>query len=116
MITQAELTRVEPRPLLDPVERSAPARPSHWRRLRAWTRAHRGGLVLLGLVLVVAGVAHAWGMHSSPAPSDDEGTYMAQAWAVQRRGDLAHYTYWYDHPPLGWILIAGWTWVTGAFE
>jgi 4-amino-4-deoxy-L-arabinose transferase-like glycosyltransferase len=29
---------------------------------------------------------------------------------------LAHYTYWYDHPPLGRLLIAAWTTVTGAFS
>ena len=43
--------------------------------------------------------------------SDDEGTYLAQAWAVQQGHGLAHYTYWYDHPPLGWIQIAGPTWL-----
>ena len=35
-----------------------------------------------------------------------------------RRGDLgelSHYTYWYDHPPLGWIQIAGWTKLTDGF-
>ncbi|MDW5322295.1 ArnT family glycosyltransferase [Plantactinospora sp. KLBMP9567] len=38
--------------------------------------------------------------------NDDEGTYYAQAWAVITEGRLAHYTYWYDHPPLGWIQLA----------
>jgi hypothetical protein len=33
---------------------------------------------------------------------------VAQAYAVSRLGDLSHYTYWYDHPPLGWIQIAVW--------
>ena len=37
---------------------------------------------------------------------DDEGTYVAEAWAVYMRGDLAHYTYWYDHPPGGWLQLA----------
>ncbi|MFE1441045.1 phospholipid carrier-dependent glycosyltransferase [Streptomyces sp. NPDC058739] len=27
-----------------------------------------------------------------------------------RRGGLAHYTYWYDHPPLGWVQLAGLSW------
>jgi len=31
-------------------------------------------------------------------------------------GSACHYTYWYDHPPVGWITIAGYTWVTRAFE
>jgi Dolichyl-phosphate-mannose-protein mannosyltransferase len=57
----------------------------------------------------------ATGMSRAPQRVDDEGTYVAQAWAVQHWGTLAHYTYWYDHPPLGWLLIAAWTAATGAF-
>ena len=30
-------------------------------------------------------------------------------------GKLSHYTYWYAHPPLGWIQIAGWTTLTDGF-
>jgi 4-amino-4-deoxy-L-arabinose transferase-like glycosyltransferase len=61
-------------------------------------------------------VVHARAMTSYPAWFDDEGTYVAQAWAVETWHDLAHYTYWYDHPPLGWLVIAAWTWPTQAFE
>lgn len=85
-------------------------------RVRAWLSAHRTSLVVLAGVLVVAAAVHAVGMTRSPAFSDDEGTYLAQAWAVQTRGELAHYTYWYDHPPLGWIQIAAWTWLTDGFD
>ncbi|MEV9285909.1 hypothetical protein AB0148_26875, partial [Klebsiella pneumoniae] len=46
---------------------------------------------------------------------DDEGTYTAQAYAILNFGEIAHYTYWYDHPPLGWIQIAGYAAATGAF-
>jgi len=69
---------------------------------------------LLGLLAVVA-VVHATGMTRAPQRVDDEGTYVAQAWAVQHWGTLGHYTYWYDHPPLGWLLLAAWTTLTGAF-
>jgi len=55
------------------------------------------------------------GMASGPPYRDDEGTYMAQAWAVAHQGSLAHYTYWYDHPPLGWLLIAVWRSLTEPF-
>jgi hypothetical protein len=54
-------------------------------------------------------------MNQSPARFDDEGTYTAYGWAVQHMGRLGHYTYWYAHPPLGWLQIAGWTWATDAF-
>jgi hypothetical protein len=52
-----------------------------------------------------------WNIADYPTLSDDEGTYLAQAWAVQEGKGLAHYTYWYDHPPLGWIQIAVLTWI-----
>ena len=55
-------------------------------------------------------------MYAAPTLVDDEGTYTAQAWAIEHWHTLAHYTYWYDHPPVGWVQIAGWTWLTGAFE
>jgi hypothetical protein len=58
-------------------------------------------------VLVVQG----WNIADYPTLSDDEGTYLAQAWAVQQGNGLAHYTYWYDHPPLGWIQLAVLTWI-----
>ncbi|AEV85039.1 hypothetical protein ACWT_4015 [Actinoplanes sp. SE50] len=50
-----------------------------------------------------------------PGASDDEGTYLAQAWAVAHGRGLAHYTYWYDHPPLAWIQLAALSWLPGVF-
>ncbi len=41
---------------------------------------------------------------------------MSQAWTVVNEGQLAPYTYWYDHTPGGWIQIAAWTIVTGGFH
>ncbi|GAB2570889.1 hypothetical protein Aab01nite_05380 [Paractinoplanes abujensis] len=55
----------------------------------------------------------AWNITGFPAASDDEGTYLAQAWAVQNGKGLAHYTYWYDHPPLAWIQLAAGAWLPG---
>ncbi|MBY0285780.1 MAG: glycosyltransferase family 39 protein [Mycobacteriaceae bacterium] len=48
-----------------------------------------------------------------PTRLDDEGTYVAQAFAVTQWGELAHYTYWYDHPPAGWLQLALWMTITG---
>ena len=48
--------------------------------------------------------------------NDDAGTYTWQAFAFLKWGELAHYTYWYDHPPAGWMQIAGWAWLTRGFE
>jgi hypothetical protein len=75
------------------------------RWLRRWVRRHLPGLALGGLLLGVTAAALATGLHSFPPLTDDEGTYVAQAWAV-RHGMLAHYTYWYDHPPLGWVQLS----------
>jgi hypothetical protein len=78
-------------------------------------REYRTSLLVLLVLLALVAVVHATGMSHAPQRNDDEGTYVAQAWAVQHWGTLAHYTYWYDHPPLGWLLIAAWTATTGAF-
>jgi hypothetical protein len=67
-------------------------------------------------LLIVVGLVHGIGMTRMPGPADDEGTYMAQAWAVQVKHALTPYTYWYDHPPVGWIQLAGWTWLTDGFR
>jgi hypothetical protein len=80
---------------------------------RLW--GHRASIALLLGLLVVVAVVHATGMARAPQRVDDEGTYVAQAWAVQHWHTLGHYTYWYDHPPLGWLLLAAWTSLTGAF-
>ncbi|KOG32767.1 ArnT family glycosyltransferase [Streptomyces resistomycificus] len=74
-------------------------------------RSSRPDLLLCGLLLVAILVVQGWNIADYPTLSDDEGTYLAQAWAVQEGKGLAHYTYWYDHPPFGWIQIALLTWI-----
>ena len=66
--------------------------------------------ICAGLVAVVL-LVQAWNIADYPTVSDDEGTYLAQAWAVQHGIGMAPYTYWYDHPPLGWIQIAALSWI-----
>jgi 4-amino-4-deoxy-L-arabinose transferase-like glycosyltransferase len=85
-------------------------------RPRAWARMHRASLTALGLALVLVGLATAWNLQGWPGRvDDDEGTYVAQAWAMISQHHLASYTYWYDHPPLGWAQIAGYIWLTDGF-
>ena len=62
-------------------------------------------------IVILAIVARAWNLFGYPTFSDDEGTYVAQAWAVRNGIGMAHYTYVYDHPPLGWIQIAALSWI-----
>ncbi|MEU5093367.1 phospholipid carrier-dependent glycosyltransferase [Streptomyces sp. NPDC020996] len=92
----------KPAPETGPAGRTSPPR-----RLRS----SRPDLLLCGALLVAILVVQGWNIAAYPALSDDEGTYLAQAWAVQQGRGLAHYTYWYDHPPLGWIQIALLTWI-----
>lgn len=73
-------------------------------------RANRDVILALGLTAVIVTLL-AWNITGFPSASDDEGTYLAQAWAVQHGRGLAHYTYWYDHPPLAWIQLAGLSWI-----
>jgi hypothetical protein len=70
----------------------------------AWT------IALVGL----AALAHAVNMFEFPFFTQDEGTYVSQAWSVLHLGQLAPYTYWYDHPPLGWLQLAVLSLVSGA--
>ncbi|MGW7409223.1 ArnT family glycosyltransferase [Streptomyces sp. NPDC054833] len=79
-------------------------------------RSSRSDLLLCGVLLVAILVVQGWNIADYPTLSDDEGTYLAQAWAVQQGKGLAHYTYWYDHPPLGWIQIALLTWIPSALS
>lgn len=79
-------------------------------------RSSRPDLILCGVLLVAILVVQGWNIADYPTLSDDEGTYLAQAWAVQEGRGLAHYTYWYDHPPLGWIQIALLTWIPAALS
>jgi hypothetical protein len=77
-------------------------------RLATWFRGHALGATVVASVILVLAVLHAWGLGRYPAFFDDEGTYVAQAFAINELGALTHYTYWYDHPPLGWIQLAAW--------
>ncbi|NUO40961.1 MAG: phospholipid carrier-dependent glycosyltransferase [Streptomyces sp.] len=83
----------------------------HTRSTSRTTPSKRPDLLLCGALLLAILVVQGWNIADYPTLSDDEGTYLAQAWAVQEGKGLAHYTYWYDHPPLGWIQLALLTWI-----
>jgi hypothetical protein len=78
-------------------------------------RANKIDVIIAGVLLVIAGTVSGINMSGYPQRFEDEGTYVSQAYAVEKKHELAHYTYWYDHPPVGWIQIAGYTTVTNAF-
>jgi 4-amino-4-deoxy-L-arabinose transferase-like glycosyltransferase len=77
------------------------------------TRSRRGpwlDIVVSAPLALLVLVLMAWNIDGFPGASDDEGTYLSQAWAVRHGLGLAHYTYWYDHPPFGWIQLALLSW------
>ena len=72
-------------------------------------RARINPSIALPIILVASTAAvRLVNLTAAPARIDDEGTYVAEAYAVIHWGELAHYTYWYDHPPLGWLQLAAW--------
>jgi hypothetical protein len=78
---------------------------------------YRVSAALLAILLVIVGLATAWNLEGFPGRvDDDEGTYVSQAWAIINTHTLTHYSYWYDHPPLGWIQIAAFAWITDGFN
>lgn len=84
--------------------------------LASWLRSHKLDLAVAVLLLAVSATVSGINMADYPQRFEDEGTYVSQAWAVKEKGELAHYTYWYDHPPAGWIQIAGHQLFTNALE
>ena len=71
-------------------------------------------LVLMTIGLLSQGL-NVWG-YPSITHFDDEGTYVADAWALLRMGQLSHYTYTYGHVPGAWMLVAAWMMVTGGVQ
>ncbi|MEU9286886.1 phospholipid carrier-dependent glycosyltransferase [Streptomyces sp. NPDC048275] len=94
-----------------PAQRPSAPKIVHDSRPLQRLRRSRADLVLCGVLLLAILAVQGWNITAYPTLSDDEGTYLAQAWAVQQGKGLAHYTYWYDHPPMGWIQIAALTWI-----
>lgn len=88
---------------------SAQPRPVH-KEFPADRRAARLDRIILLLLGVVATVLGSWNLTGSSPYMDDEGTYTAQAFSVLD-GDLAPYTYQYDHPPMGWIQLGALAWL-----
>src|SRR5215813_1089596 len=70
-----------------------------------WSQWHRG---LLWASVATGALTHGYHLFEYPLYITDEGIYMEQAWSVLRQGSLSPYTYFYDHAPAGWLMIAGW--------
>jgi intracellular septation protein A len=98
----------------DPVRPVAPYVPGP--TAPSWiTRYLRRGTLLAGS-LVLVGAAMAWNLQGYPGRvNDDEGTYVDRGWAMLMTHHLSNYTYYWDHPVLGWATIAAWAGLTDGF-
>src|SRR6476661_2658984 len=72
-----------------------------------WWRPHVDRLLLV-LSLATGAVTHGYNLFNYPLYITDEGIYIQQAWSVLREARLSPYTYFYDHAPAGWLVIAAW--------
>jgi hypothetical protein len=92
--------------------------PAHVREPDAprWTTRYLKNGALLAGSLAIVGAATGWNLQGYPGRvNDDEGTYVDRAWAMLATHHLSNYTYYWDHPFLGWATIAAWASLTDGF-
>ena len=58
--------------------------------------------------MLTGALTHGYNLFNYPLYVTDEGIYIQQAWSVLREARLSPYTYFYDHAPAGWLVIAAW--------
>ena len=68
----------------------------------------RLGMAALAFALLSGLVTHGYHLFHYPLYSTDEGIYVERSWAVIREDRLSPLTYYYDHVPGGWLLLAVW--------
>jgi len=74
----------------------------------------RLGVAALVFAIVSGLLTHGYHLFEYPLYSTDEGIYLERSWAVLREGRLSPQTYYYDHAPGGWILLAAWEFLLPA--
>lgn len=84
-------------------------------RLRTNIVRNRVDWILVVILAIGAAVTRIWNLGGQRLFTD-ENVYVSQGWAVQNFLGMANYTYWYDHPFLGWSQLAGWFGLTGSLE
>ncbi len=66
------------------------------------------------LVALMTIATRSFNLFGYPYFENDEGVYTSQAWWLADKGEIAPYTYWYDHAPFGWLTIGLWQKITGG--
>ena len=74
-------------------------------------RLTQAGKLALAFALISGAITHGYHLFDYPLYSTDEGIYLERSWAVLREGKLSPQTYYYDHAPGGWILLAFWEFI-----
>jgi hypothetical protein len=84
--------------------------PSRFNRAR-----RRADAIIAAVLAAVVGVVVAFGLTGWPGFNGDEGIYTSQSWSVLH-GSIEAYTYSYDHPFLGWALVAPFEWLAERID
>ena len=79
-------------------------------------RSARLALFWLLPTLVVAAAVNVTSLVRVAPRTTDENTYVAYAWALNAVGEMAGFSPLVEHPPLGWMQIAAYARLTGAFD
>ncbi len=80
----------------------------------AAVRRHRqswSNIAIIAALVTITTIILLVNLHGYPTVQDDEGTYLSQAEWVRAHNALSPYTYWYDHPPFGWMQLAALSWI-----
>jgi hypothetical protein len=75
---------------------------------------NRKSLLIVLVVVVLAAVVQSQNLFRFPFFQDVEGTNLANAWAFANTGELSPYTYVYDEPPVGSMILGLWLTITGG--
>src|SRR5258708_24818339 len=70
--------------------------------------------LLVVFSLATGAATHGYNLFMYPLYVTDEGIYIQEAWSVLREALLSPYTYFYEHAPAGWLVIASWVAVLPA--
>lgn len=73
-------------------------------------------LAITTVLMLAAAISRLFNFGQWPGVDIDEGFYTSQAWAFVTHGWLTPHGYIWDHPPVGWIQMAGWFGTTNALS
>ncbi|GAA3737151.1 hypothetical protein [Salinactinospora qingdaonensis] len=91
---------------------SHPTPATRWAALWRWLRDRQNSVLVLVPLLAVAVALQVYNLAGWPQRAESEATYVAQAHRLLGLGEFGPLT----QPPLGWLHLAGYAALTGAFD